>query len=114
MDISRAKIFVEALADGINPVTGEVLPTEDSCNQPDVIRALNAVLKQLDVKPKKGPKNAGAKWTEEEERLLIEMYKSGATKKEMQGTFCRTENALAARLVHLGVIKDRDTFRNRK
>lgn len=52
MDISRAKIIVEALADGINPVTGEVLPTEDSCNQPDVIRALNAVLKQLDVKPK--------------------------------------------------------------
>ena len=114
MDISRAREIFEALADGINPVTGEVLPADDSCNQPDVIRALNTVLKQIEVKPKKGPKNAGAKWTEEDEQLLIKMYKSGATKKEMRGTFNRTENALAARLVRLGVISERDVFRNIK
>ena len=114
MEISQAREIVEALADGINPVTGEVLPAEDSCNQPDVIRALNAVLKQIEAKPKKGPKNAGAKWSAEEEQLLVKMYKNGATKKEMRGTFSRTENALAARLVHLGIIKDRDVFRSRK
>lgn len=114
MDISQARKIVEALADGINPVTGEVLPAEDSCNQPEVIRALNTVLKQLEAKQKKGPKNAGAKWTEEEEQLLVKMYNSGATKKEMCDRFKRTENGLAARLVRLGVISERDIFRNIK
>lgn len=60
------------------------------------------------------PQNAGTKWSAEEEQLLVKMYKNGATKKEMRGTFSRTENALAARLVHLGVISDRDVFRSRK
>ena len=114
MEISQARKIVEALADGINPVTGEVLPAEDSCNQPDVIRALNTVLKQLEAKPKKGPKNAGAKWSAEEEQLLVKMYNSGATKREMCDRFKRTETGLAARLVHLGVISDRDVFRSRK
>ncbi|EGU61756.1 hypothetical protein VINI7043_21551 [Vibrio nigripulchritudo ATCC 27043] len=32
--------IVEALANGINPQTGEVLPSESPYNSPDVIRAL--------------------------------------------------------------------------
>ncbi len=67
-------------------------------------------------KHKKGnrPENAGAKWSAEDERLLVKMYNSGATKREMCDRFKRTETGLAARLVRLRVIKDRDTFRNRK
>ena len=72
--------------------------------------------KQTPPEPRKGkrPENAGAKWSTEDEQLLVKMYKSGATKQEMCDRFKRTETGLAARLVHLGVIKDRDTFRNRK
>lgn len=33
MDINQAKEMLYALADGVNPVTGEILPPEDSCNQ---------------------------------------------------------------------------------
>lgn len=47
MDILRAKEILASLADGINPVTGEVLPPYDSCNQGDVLRALNTVLDYL-------------------------------------------------------------------
>ena len=60
------------------------------------------------------PENAGKFWTREEERLLVQMYNSSATKQEMCAAFKRTEVALAARLVKLGVIKDRDEFRGRK
>ena len=56
------------------------------------------------------PQNAGKLWTAEEEPLLIKLYNSGATKAKMCERFGRTENGLAARLVRLGVIRDRDTF----
>lgn len=39
MDILRAKEIIEGLADGVNPLTGEVLSPEDSCNQAEVVRA---------------------------------------------------------------------------
>ncbi len=56
------------------------------------------------------PENSGKFWTREEEQLLIKMYNSGATKKEMCDTFKRTENGLAARLVKLEIIQDKDIF----
>lgn len=60
------------------------------------------------------PENAGKFWTWEEEQLLVQMYNSGASKKEMCDKFKRTENGLAARLVKLGIIEDREVFRRRK
>lgn len=53
MDILRAKEIIEGLANGVNPLTGEVLAPEDSCNQPDVIRALHAILSALPEKMQK-------------------------------------------------------------
>ena len=58
--------------------------------------------------------NAGKAWTREQEQLLIKMYNIGASSKEMCEEFKRTETGLAARLVKLGIIKDREEFRNRK
>ena len=62
----------------------------------------------------KRPENAGRAWTVEEEQLLIKMYNSGVSKKEMCDAFKRTEVALVARLVRLGIIERRDVFRGRK
>lgn len=62
----------------------------------------------------KRPENAGKAWTVEEEQLLIKMYNSGVSKKEMCDRFKRTETGLAARLVKLGIIKEREEFRYRK
>lgn len=60
------------------------------------------------------PENAGKFWTKEEELLLVEMYTGNATKKQICETFKRTEAGIAARLVRLGVITERDVFRSRK
>lgn len=60
------------------------------------------------------PENAGKAWTKEEEQQLIQMYNNRCSKKEMCDAFKRTEVALAARLVHLGIIESRDVFRGRK
>lgn len=47
MNIEYAREILVALADGVNPATGELLSAEDVCNQPDVIRALHTVLNTL-------------------------------------------------------------------
>ena len=44
MDINRAKEIVAALAEGIDPTTGEILPEDCVCNKGDVVRALYTVL----------------------------------------------------------------------
>ena len=115
MDIDRAKEIISALAEGIDPTTGEILPDDSVCNKGDVVRAFYAIIETIDKKSKRNmPENAGKAWTMEEEQLLIKMYNSGVSKKEMCDAFKRTEVALAARLVHLGIIESRDVFRGRK
>ena len=44
MDIQRAKELLTALADGLDPLTGEVLPSDHVCNKGDIVRALHCVL----------------------------------------------------------------------
>jgi hypothetical protein len=117
MDTTYAKELLELLAGGVNPITGEVLPDNDSCNQPDIIRALHVALKQLekaDNKEKRLPMNAGKPWTEEDEETLSRMFDNGCSKKDICAYFKRTEGAIAARLVQLEKIQNRDEFRYRK
>jgi hypothetical protein len=116
MDIVRAKEIISALAEGVDPTTGEVLPDNSVCNKGEIVRAFYAVLNHLDEKkPKKNmPANAGKPWAKEDEDLLVKLYHSGTTKRDICKTLQRTESGVAARLVHLGIIENRDTFRNRK
>jgi len=117
MDIERAKSILNILADGINPVTGEVLSSEDSCNQVEVVRALNTILRTVEIQQislaKQKRQNAGKPWTEKEEFELSKMFDEGRTRKEICEYFKRTDGAIAARLVKLGKICERDEFRVR-
>ena len=109
MDIQRAKELLTVLSDGINPITGEVLPNSDSCNQADIVRALHAVLMELDKSAKKEPKtqckNAGAPWSAEEDEKLLCAYRNGTKAVELAKIHGRTKGAIAARLVKLGEIR---------
>ena len=120
MEISYAKEILGMLADGINPFTGEVLPASDSCNQPDVIRALNAAVVQLEKarkaekREKSLPENAGKPWPQKDDEKLVQMFEEGCSKKELCDFFKRTEGSLSSRLVRLGIIQNREEFRHRK
>ena len=108
MDITRAKEIIELLADGVNPLTGEVLSANDSCNQVEVVKALHTVLKHMSSISKVHPaENAGKPWSPEDEEILCKMYDSRCTIKEMCNRFGRTKGSITARLVHLGKIADR-------
>lgn len=110
MDIERAKELLTTLADGINPITGEILPDSDSCNQVEVVRALNTVLRTLDKQPKQSgrtaPDNAGKPWTKEDEHALCQMFDDGCTRAEISNHFKRSTGAITSRLVKLGRISE--------
>jgi hypothetical protein len=116
MDINRAKEIISTLAEGVDPTTGEILPDNSVCNKGEIVRAFYAILNHLDEKkPKKNlPANAGKPWAKEDEDLLVSLYRSGTPKREICKTMQRTESGVAARLVQLGIIDNRDIFRDRK
>ena len=115
MDIERAKELLTALSDGVNPLTGELLSEDDSCNHVEIVRALNTVLRFIEDQPKKpakaSPENAGKPWTKEDEEVLGHMFEVGCTRKEICSHFKRSPGAIAARLVKMGKISERDEFR---
>jgi hypothetical protein len=116
MDILRAKELLEVLADGVNPMTGELLARDDSCNQPEIIRALHVAVRQLEQKANRArnlPENAGKPWTEEDERTLARMFDQHCSKREICAYFKRTQGSIAARLVRLGKIQNIDEMYDR-
>ena len=53
MDIQRAKALLAGLADGIDPLTGEVLPDDHGCDECEYVRALNCAVEALSHRRKK-------------------------------------------------------------
>ena len=103
MDIQRAKELLTALADGLDPLTGEVLPSDHVCNKGDIVRALHCVLEALPRGQKKPlPANNGKPWTEKADQELCD---GGMTKKELCAHFGRTSGAIDSRLERLGKIQ---------
>ena len=108
MDIVRAKEIISALAEGIDPTTGEILPEDNIYNKGEVVRALYTALNTFDTsKPKRElPQNAGKPWLTEDDERLKACFESGMTKKELCAEFERTPGSISSRLIRLGLIHD--------
>ena len=72
MDEARALAIVAALANGVNPLTGEVFAVDSPYQSPEVIRALYCAGRALEAAGRRrtrgqGPasSNAGKPWTED-------------------------------------------------
>ena len=113
MDKSEALETVEALAHGIDPVTGEILPEDSPFNHPRVIRALflsiNALerLKEREKRASGLPGNSGKPWNQDDDRMLLEAFDRGIKVEALAERHSRTQGAIAARLVRLGRISER-------
>lgn len=107
MDTTKAKELLSALADGVDPYTGEFFPRDHVCNQPEVIRALHTAVNLLASPPKKhAPRNAGKPWTEIEEEKLLDEFASGLTVSAIAKEHGRSRGAIETRLADLGQIGD--------
>ena len=114
MDLEHSKTVIEALASGIDPTTGELLPENHVCNNVEVVRALYSLLQAVDKSKSKNdknkPENAGKPWTEDDDKTLCEMFEKHETIKNMSEYFKRTRGSITSRLVKLGKINSQDEF----
>ena len=103
MDIIRAREIIHTLANGVDPITGEVLPKESVYNSPDVIRALYTIWEATAPQSIDPLRNAGKPWTNTEDAKLRGEYAAKITISEIAKEHGRSYAAIESRLDHLGL-----------
>lgn len=115
MQLDAALPIIRALADGVNPITGEAYPENSPYAEPRTLRALYSAvdLMQREVEREKRrerqPANFGKPWTESEDRTLIANYDVGLTLGEIARKHARTQSSIRLRLEKLGKISPSST-----
>ena len=111
MDIQEALKIVKALADGVNPETGEVMPADSIYQRPQTIRALQRAVAGLEYveqrereRQRKLPLNAGKCWSRAEDAQICDELRRGIDFHVISKTHNRTVGSIVARLVKLGKI----------
>ena len=110
MDDNKALAIVSALANGVNPQTGEMFEVDSPYQSADVIRALYVAVRALELSSRskvrsnraRMPANAGKPWTEQEDRELLEKFDSGLTVAQLGQAHDRTLAGIQARLERHG------------
>ena len=110
MDDIKALGIVSALANGVNPQTGEVFDVDSPYQSGDVIRALYIAVRALEtttrtkLRPGRArmPTNAGKPWTESEDHELLERFDQGLSVADLARALDRTPAGIQARLERHG------------
>ena len=135
MSPERAVEIIENLVDGIHPLTGEILPESNICEETGIVDALNCAIQVLHERivaeraieeyrrqqEKKlndtnkwnettKPKRLGKPWTTEEDLLLKELFIKGANVAMMMKSLERSERGVLFRLEHLELIDDAEQY----
>ena len=111
MHLEAALPIVRALADGVNPVTGEAYPETSPYAEPRTLRALYSAVdlmqKEIEREKKRErlPANFGKPWTAEEDAALEREFDSGLAMGEMARRHLRTQSSIRLRLEKLGKIE---------
>jgi len=110
MKEQRARHILQALVQGVDPLTGEELPHGTVLQEADVIRALLsgiAALEQTAARAQRRaqlPGNVGQPWSVDEEATLITAFKSGESLPNIAARHGRTLRAIEARLERMGLL----------
>src|SRR5215207_5208223 len=111
MQLESALPIVRALADGVNPITGEAYPDHSPYAEPRTLRALYSAvdLMQKEVEREKRrerlPANFGKPWTDGEDKLLTTEFDAGIPMGEIARKHQRTQSSIRLRLEKLGKIE---------
>ena len=110
MKESRARQILQALVQGVDPLTGEELPPGTVLQHADVLRALLAgvvALEQLAARAQRRaqlPGNVGQSWSIAEEQALMSEFQGGESIAAIAALHGRTLRAIEARLERLGLL----------
>jgi hypothetical protein len=117
MEQDKALSILKALADGVDPATGEQFSAGSPYQHPDIVRALFWAVHTLSG-PARAPKqaaarpesaaatNAGKPWSEEEDAHLGQAFDAGRPIEQLAEEHKRSRWAIEARLVKLGKITE--------
>ena len=113
MEKQAAMHIVGALAQGIDPHTGESFPAGSPYQHPDTVRALFQAVEAMagavpgrSRPPSAGlPENAGKPWSDGEDQALGAAFDAGKAIAELAQSHRRSRAAIQARLVRLGRIE---------
>lgn len=111
MHLESALPIVRALADGVNPITGEAYPDHSPYAEPRTLRALYSAVdlmqKEIEREAKRArlPANFGKPWTGEEDGVLTHEYDAGMPLVEIARKHQRTQSSIRLRLEKLGKIE---------
>ena len=120
MDIHTATTIVATLAQGINPASGEKLPSDSPYNHPDVIRAFYALLGRLPKRKKTPaekraeniknglPPNTALPWSDSARVETAAAFRSGIALEEIASAQERSKTAIIAELHRQGIISTAD------
>ena len=125
MDPKKAIFLIETLANGIDPVSGEVLPDTSPYNNVEVVRALHFALKNI-VLPKKAkktvqekqnenlskglPKNYGLPWDDDSKKYAMEEFNAGTPVSVIAGALARKSSAVISLLAREGALTQEQAF----
>jgi hypothetical protein len=114
MDEQKALSIVSALANGVNPLTGEVFPADSPYQSSDIVRALFVAVRALEAGSKLSstplqapqpprhrpdlPSNVGKPWSQEEDQRLLAEFDRGRSPRELAKAHGRTLAGVEARL----------------
>ena len=114
MEREQTLKILNALANGVHPVTGEVFAADSPYQHPDTVRALFEAVRAIDggdaappAQPRKTadmPANTFVRWTPEEEARLAAGFDAGRNSAELAKLHGRSRAAIEARLLKLGKI----------
>lgn len=110
MSPSRAVEILQALIQGLDPVSGEVLADESVLHNVEVLRALLTAVAALGQSAARAqrraqlPDNVGRPWSETEQAQLAAAFKAGETPAVLAGKHRRTLRAIEARLERMGLL----------
>lgn len=120
MQENRARQILQSLVQGLDPFSGEDLPSGTVLQQADVLRALLAGVAALEQGLARAsrraqlPRNIGRSWSAEEQGTLIDAFQSGEGLAEIAERHGRTLRAIEARLEKLGLLASEErTTRDR-
>jgi len=103
MDKNKVIDILSALAEGIDPFTGEMFPDNSPYNNADTVRALFLAIEaikgnKLKKSKTEGLENSGKPWNEQEDEDLKNAFLDGEDIKSLAVKHKRTKGAIQSRL----------------
>lgn len=107
---SDASRILQWLIEGIDPTTGEDIPTDSILNRAEIIRALLTAVWALDAEEARKkrreqlPTNAGRTWSAEEDAALVDAFERGVPVATIAAERGRSVRSIEARLTAKGLL----------